>query len=107
MILLSFWKMHSLHHAADRPIVGQWMLEELHELGYRVSPRTLYPVLRRMEMRGWLRSRRGGDRGPRARREYTLTPEGRQVLIIVRGFLRELTNEACRHGTRRIQRRRP
>jgi DNA-binding PadR family transcriptional regulator len=105
-ILLSFWKIHILHHAAERPIVGQWMIEELREHGYRVSPGTLYPVLRRMEARGWLRSRRDADRGPRARREYTLTPEGRQVLAIVRGFLRELTGEVRRHGAHHLERKR-
>ncbi|MDE3156213.1 MAG: helix-turn-helix transcriptional regulator [Acidobacteriota bacterium] len=99
-ILLSFWKIHILHHAAERPIVGQWMMEELREHGYRVSPGTLYPVLRRMESRGWLRSRRDAGRGRRARREYTLTPEGRAVLAVVRGFLRELTHEV-RQGRRR------
>jgi DNA-binding PadR family transcriptional regulator len=105
-ILLSFWKIHILHHAAERPIVGQWMLEELREHGYRVSPGTLYPVLRRMEMRGWLRSRRDADRGPRARREYTLTSEGRQALTIVRGFLRELTGEVRQQPARPARRRR-
>ena len=104
-ILLSFWKIHILHHAAERPIVGQWMLEELREHGYRVSPGTLYPVLRRMEARGWLRSRRDASRGPRARREYTLATRGREVLDIVRGFLRELTGEAG-HRRRRPARRR-
>jgi PadR family transcriptional regulator PadR len=99
-ILLSFWKIHILHHAAQRPIVGQWMLEELREHGYRVSPGTLYPVLRRMEARGWLRSRRDARRGRRARREYTLTPEGRAVLAVVRGFLGELTREVRQEGSR-------
>jgi PadR family transcriptional regulator len=103
---MSFWKVHILHHAAQRPIVGQWMLDELREHGYRVSPGTLYPVLRRMETRGWLRSRRDADRGPRARREYTLTPKGREVLTIVEGFLRELTGEMLRADTRPVRRRR-
>ncbi|MGH9407913.1 MAG: PadR family transcriptional regulator [Vicinamibacterales bacterium] len=104
-ILLSFWKIHILHHAAERPIVGQWMLEELREHGYCVSPGTLYPVLRRMEARGWLRSRRDADRGPRARREYTLTSEGQEALSIVRGFLRELTREVRHRQTRSVRRR--
>lgn len=105
-LLLSFWKIHILHHAAERPIVGQWMLDELREHGYRVSPGTLYPVLRRMEARGWLRSRRDADRGLRARREYSLTPQGRDVLQMIRGFLRELAGEVCHRGARPARGRR-
>jgi len=92
-ILLSFWKIHILHHAAEHPVVGQWMLEELREHGYHVSPGTLYPVLRRMETHGWLRSKTDPKAGRRARREYVLTTNGREVLGVVRGFLRELTGE--------------
>ncbi len=29
-ILLSFWKVHVLHHAAEAPLVGLWILQELH-----------------------------------------------------------------------------
>ena len=25
-ILLGFWKVHILHHAAEHPIIGQWVL---------------------------------------------------------------------------------
>jgi DNA-binding PadR family transcriptional regulator len=92
-ILLSFWKIHILHHAAEQPVVGQWMLEELRQHGYTVSPGTLYPVLRRMEAHGWLKSRADADGGPRARRGYQLTPAGRRVLSIVSKFLTELTGE--------------
>ena len=54
-ILLSFWKIHILHHAEEQGVYGQWMLEELHRHGYRLSPGTLYPLLARMARRGWLR----------------------------------------------------
>jgi PadR family transcriptional regulator len=93
-ILLSFWKLHVLHHAAQRPIVGQWMLDELRAHGYAVGPGTLYPVLRRMEARGWLRSRADPRGGRRARRAYRLTAEGRRTLRAVRPFLDELAAEA-------------
>jgi len=92
-ILLSFWKIHILHHAAEHPVVGHWMMEELREHGYVVSPGTLYPVLKRMERRGWLRSHADPAGGRRARREYVLTPEGRRVLRLVRRFLGELKRE--------------
>jgi DNA-binding PadR family transcriptional regulator len=90
-LLLPFWKIHILHHARERPIYGLWMLEELAEHGYRVSPGTLYPVLARMERNGWLSSRAGSQ--PKARREYRLTRAGQQVLVMVKGFLTELHRE--------------
>lgn len=91
-ILSSFWKVHILHHAGEHPVVGNWMLRELREHGYEVSPGTLYPMLQRMEERGWLSSERHGE-GSRARRAYSLTPKGQQVLAIVRESLAELMRE--------------
>lgn len=95
-ILLSFWKLHILHHAAERPIVGHWMMDELRAHGYAVGPGTLYPVLRRMEARGWLRSRADPRAGPRARREYRLTEAGRRTLAAVRPLLEQLAGELVR-----------
>ena len=37
--LLAFWKIDILHHAAEHGVYGQWMLDELHHHGYRLSPR--------------------------------------------------------------------
>ena len=91
-ILSSLWKIHILHHAGEHPIVGNWMLQELREHGYDVSPGTLYPLLHRMEDRGWLSSEKQGE-GVRAPRAYTLTPKGEQVLATVRAALRELMRE--------------
>ena len=95
-ILLGFWKVHILHHAAEGPIIGQWMLHELREHGYQVSPGTLYPVLRRMEANGWLRSKADKKAGPKARREYLLTAAGRKVLQIVLDCLNELKGEVLK-----------
>ena len=47
-ILLAFWKVHILHHAAEGTIYGQGILEELRHHGYSVSPGTIYPLLKRM-----------------------------------------------------------
>jgi DNA-binding PadR family transcriptional regulator len=92
-ILLGFWKVHILHHAAEGPLVGQWMLHELREHGYQVSPGTLYPLLRRMEKTGWLRCRVDKKAGPKARREYFLTAVGREALKEVLVYLQELRGE--------------
>ncbi len=91
-ILSSLWKIHILHHAGEHPVVGHWMLQELREHGYDLSPGTLYPLLKRMEARGWLSSTRNGS-GPRAPRAYSLTPKGKEVLATVREALHELVQE--------------
>jgi len=93
--LLAFWKIHILHHADERGIYGQWMLEELHEHGYRLSPGTLYPMLARMARRGWLRaSEPRRAKGPRV---YRLTPRGHEVLFQIRQALDELYREVGAH----------
>lgn len=91
-ILSSLWKIHILHHAGKHPVVGNWMLQELREHGYDVSPGTLYPLLHRMEERGWLSSEKQGD-STRAPRAYSLTSSGEQVLATVRTALHELVRE--------------
>src|ERR687891_693397 len=91
-ILLGFWKVHILHHAAEHPIIGQWILAELRRHGYDISPGTLYPLLKRMERNGWLKCKVEGN-GLRARRFYHLTAAGRAVLDVVREFVDELHEE--------------
>ncbi|HAH04945.1 MAG TPA: PadR family transcriptional regulator [Elusimicrobia bacterium] len=96
-ILLSFWKVHILHHAAEGPLVGQWMIQELRRHGYEVSPGTLYPLLKRMESRGWLRCTFDPKAGTRARRDYFLTKKGRGILALVQGQIEELYREVMPH----------
>ncbi|MBM3495414.1 MAG: helix-turn-helix transcriptional regulator [Armatimonadetes bacterium] len=97
-VLLGFWKAHILHHAATEPVVGQWMMRELRRHGYEVSPGTLYPLLARLEERGWLRSYQDPTRGRRARREYTLTDAGREALAVIARQVRELHDELVEHN---------
>jgi PadR family transcriptional regulator PadR len=92
-VLLAFWKIHILHHAAEQPIYGQWIIEELRRHGYSLSPGTLYPLLTRMEKHGWLKSRRDRKASIKARREYVLTPKGARVLARVRRQVKELFDE--------------
>ncbi len=84
-ILRPLWKVHILHHANEGPVVGNWLLEELMEHGYRVSPGTLYPLLGRMVRIGWLAQRRD--------RSYRITTAGRRALADVRTRLQELLRE--------------
>jgi PadR family transcriptional regulator PadR len=92
-ILLSFWKVHILHHAEKEPVVGQWIIRELRHHGYDVSPGTLYPMLARMCERDWLKCKVDPSGGLRARREYSLTKKGREVLRLLRTSIEELYHE--------------
>jgi len=92
-ILIGFWKVHILHHAEEGPIYGQWIAEELRHHGYNISPGTLYPMLKRMEANGWLKSKSPKNASPHARKEYTLTREGRKILDFLRTQVKELHHE--------------
>jgi DNA-binding PadR family transcriptional regulator len=93
-ILRPLWKVHILFHAQEGPIVGHWMLGELREHGYHVSPGTLYPLLARMEKLGWLkRVKRRGKRSKKEAQPYRATAAGRQALREVQARLGELVGE--------------
>jgi PadR family transcriptional regulator, regulatory protein PadR len=96
--LLTFWKIHILHHAAEHQgVYGQWMLEELSRHGYRLSPGTLYPLLARMERRGWIRA--AATERSRDPRVYRITPDGSAVLKRLRASLGELQHEVGRFAS--------
>ena len=92
-------RMHLLHHAAEGPIYGFSMIEELAEHGYRLSPGTLYPILHGLEKRGYLRSteRRLGHT---ARRMYRITPRGRRALKDAKQKVYELFGEMFFDGSK-------
>src|SRR5579859_2512487 len=92
-ILLSFWKVHILHHAGEGPVHGQWITQELRRHGYEISPGTLYPLLARLVQRGWLAGKRDRRGGKRARKDYRLTAKGRKVLKLIREQVDELYRE--------------
>ncbi len=91
-IRLGIWKIHILHHAAARPVWGQWLLAELDEHGHRLSPGTLYPALARMEKNRWL-VRTGSAPHARARQSFRITGEGRRLLKRLRREVTELYEE--------------
>lgn len=99
-IRLGIWKIHILHHAAEREVWGLWLLEELAEHGHRLSPGTLYPALARMERNGWLARRKPGGH-PRARQLYRITPAGRRLLAALRAEIAELHDEVVANKRRR------
>jgi PadR family transcriptional regulator PadR len=53
---------------------------------------SLYPLLYRLEERGWLHGRWIEKAGERRRRFYNLTPEGRRVLVRQRTTWRTFVN---------------
>jgi PadR family transcriptional regulator, regulatory protein PadR len=89
-------RLHLLHHAAEGPIYGQEMIDELARHGYRLSAGTLYPILHGMERQGYLRSRSTQQNG-RIRRMYRATPAGLKALVTARKRVQELFGEMFEH----------
>jgi PadR family transcriptional regulator PadR len=85
-------RLHILHHAAEGPIFGQAMIDELGRHGYRLSAGTLYPILHGMEKQGYLRSQPTLS-GGRSRRVYRATAAGRKALVTARKRVQELFGE--------------
>jgi len=85
-------RLHVLHHAVEEPIFGLGMLEELARHGYRISPGTLYPLLRSLEKKGYLRASEQRN-GKSLRRVYRATPRGRKAVSAAKNKVRELFRE--------------
>ncbi len=60
------------------------------KLTYHLS--SIYPVLRRMEKRGWIKGRWVEKAGERRRRFYTLTAKGRKTLASQQEQWQEFAN---------------
>ena len=85
-------RLHVLHHAAEEPIFGLGIIQELSRHGYRLGPGTIYPLLHGMDRRGWLRASWQLVAG-RRRRTYLATAAGRRALQLARERVRELYEE--------------
>jgi DNA-binding PadR family transcriptional regulator len=88
--------LHVMYHAVEGEIFGQGMIDELRRHGYRIGPGTLYPMLHRLEERGYLRVREVRN-GRVMRRYYQATPKGRAALKAVMPQVRELFEEVIEH----------
>lgn len=95
-IFLSFVRVHLLHHAAEGPIYGLEMLQELARHGYDLSPGTLYPILHGLERAGYLTSEKQTVQG-KIRKNYHITTAGREALALLRPKVRELVGEVLPH----------
>lgn len=91
-LFLAFIEVHILSHAAQGPLYGSWMIQELSRHGYEISAGTLYPILHNLEKNNLLcvRTETVGGKG---RKYYTITQEGREVLAQAREKIRELSRE--------------
>lgn len=90
--LLGFIQIHILHQAGKEPFYGVWMMEELHEHGYDISPGTLYPMLHHMEATGLLEKEDRIFEG-KIRKYYRITDLGKAVLKEAKQKAYELINE--------------
>ncbi|HUY81381.1 MAG TPA: PadR family transcriptional regulator [Acidobacteriaceae bacterium] len=87
-------RLHVLHHAAEEPVYGLGMMQELGRHGYRLGPGMMYPLLHGMERKGWLKPESRVAEG-RRRKVYMATAEGRKALAQARVQVRELFEEMC------------
>lgn len=78
-LFLGFIQVHILYHAKKEPIYGTWMMKELEEHGYKISPGTLYPLLKRMEKEGLLSKTEKNVDG-RIIKFYRATELGEEIL---------------------------
>ncbi|WZL72327.1 PadR family transcriptional regulator [Clostridiaceae bacterium 35-E11] len=78
-LFLGFIQIHILHHAQKEPFFGAWMIEELEEHGYHMSPGTLYPILHGMESSGLLNKEEKTVAG-KVRKYYGITKKGKKIL---------------------------
>lgn len=95
-----FVRLHVLYHAGKEPICGVEMIEELGRHGYKLSPGTLYPILRHLEQSGYVSCQEAVVSGKR-RKNYRITRKGRKLLTNAQGKLRELFSEVVEDRDRR------
>ena len=89
---LGFVKVHVLHHAAQEPVYGQAMIDELRRHGYELGPSTIYPLLHGLEAAGYL-VREDRVVGGKVRKYYAITEAGRLALAEARAKIAELVVE--------------
>ena len=99
---LGFVKVHVLHHAAQEPVYGLALLDELRRHGYELGPGTLYPLLHGLEAAGYL-AREDRVVGGKVRKYYAITDAGRLALAEARVKIAELVDEVLEnHGPQRL-----
>jgi DNA-binding PadR family transcriptional regulator len=96
--VLGFVKIHVLHHAAQEPVYGLALIEELRRHGYELGPGTLYPLLNGLAAAGYL-AREERVVGGKVRKYYSITEAGLAALAEVKPKIEELVDEVLQgHG---------
>ncbi len=72
-----------------KPRYGYALVERLEQSGVAVEPGTLYPLLRRLEKQGLLRSE-WETTGPKPRKYYALSADGQQIYALLCGDWAEM-----------------
>lgn len=90
--VLGFIRIHILPHAAKEPFYGGWMIEELENRGYQISPGTLYPTLSSLEEFGYPKNHEEVVKDKR-RKHYHGKEKGEKKLEEIRPKIRELVNK--------------
>ena len=94
-------RIHVLVHAAQEPLYGLAMMEELKHHGYRIGPGTLYPLLHGLERAGLLKSILKNV-GGRRRRVYKITARGSRALENAKAKVDELHHELHEEHPRKL-----
>ena len=81
--------LYVLHHACRQSTFGLQIIEEVAQLGYKLSPGTVYPLLDTLERRGLLRSREE-KAGGTARRIYRATRAGHKAYVAAKEHVARL-----------------
>jgi len=72
----------------EEEMYGFSMVRTIRELGYEVEENTLYPLLRRLEKNGWVKSK-WDLREDRPRKFYVITASGRKLRHELLGIWRK------------------
>ena len=100
-------RIHVLLHAAQEPIFGLGMMEELRHHDYRIGPGTLYPLLHGLERAGLLKSAASDScRGAQAE-VYRITAAGKRALAKAAVKVDEAVPRTARGTTRADLKSRP
>ncbi|MBP7402363.1 MAG: helix-turn-helix transcriptional regulator [Clostridia bacterium] len=91
-MFLGFIHLHILHHAAQEPVYGAWLIDELARHGYALSAGTLYPVLHALVKDGLIAGENRTVDG-KVRKYYAATDAGRDALARAREKAYELFRE--------------
>ena len=96
-MFLGFINIRILRHASKKPFFGSWLIEHLETHGYKVSPGMIYPMLHNMEKDGILKTEKVKEEDGKIRIYYSITEDGKQILIAAEKQILELSKNLLFH----------